>query len=218
MVTIKGMIDNMVLYNYVSLVALLAALYYYIRYRRTFPLIIPFLFVNNFMEIFLVYYFGVVHKNNLLVFNYLCVIIILHYFYIYYNKFKEKSWSKYIVLTGVLWSIYTTYLVISYDPFSHFYNSYVIGLIITLVLIFLFLRDVINGKEFLDLKRYPLFYFSMGIVFFTVSSFPMLIFSEPLFIFSNSNMINILIQLSNIFLNIGYLGTVIYAGRNNKTL
>lgn len=218
MLSFNGMIESLVLYNYIGFLALLLALYYYISARRTFPFIIPFLLLCNFVEIGLIYYFGLLGKNNIIAYNYFNIVCILYYFYIYYKYFENKEWSKYILLVAFTWSAYAAYLVFFIDPFLYFYNSYVIGLIIISTLIILFLKDIIERKEFISVKKIPLFYFSMGIIFFAFSSLPILIFSEDLLFGTKNNIMNLLIQLGNIFLNVGYLMTVVSAGRNDKKI
>ncbi len=218
MLSFNGMIESLVLYNYIGFLALLLALYYYISARRTFPFIIPFLLLSNFVEIGLIYYFGLVGKNNIIAYNYFNIVCILYYFYLYYKYFENKEWSKYILLVAFIWSAYAAYLVFFIDPFLYFYNSYVIGLIIISTLIILFLKDIIERKEFISVKKIPLFYFSMGIIFFAFSSLPILIFSEDLLFGTKNNIMNLLIQLGNIFLNVGYLMTVVSAGRNDKKI
>ena len=70
MITIEGLIKFYTPYHYIGLLALLVAVYVYITKKKTFPLFIPFLFVNSFVEMYLVYYFGIKIKNSLVVYNY----------------------------------------------------------------------------------------------------------------------------------------------------
>ena len=105
MITIEGLIKFYTPYHYIGLLALVVAVYVYITKKKTFPLFIPFLFVNSFVEMYLVYYFGIKIKNSLVVYNYFTILVILYYFYVYYDFFKSKSWSKYIVLVAFIWII-----------------------------------------------------------------------------------------------------------------
>ena len=52
MITIEGLIKFYTPYHYIGLLALVVAVYVYITKKKTFPLFIPFLFVNSFVEMY----------------------------------------------------------------------------------------------------------------------------------------------------------------------
>lgn len=214
MITIEGLIKFYTPYHYIGLLALVVAVYVYITKKKTFPLFIPFLFVNSFVEMYLVYYFGIKIKNSLVVYNYFTILVILYYFYVYYDFFKSKSWSKYIVLVAVIWIIYVIYVISNEDMFINFKNYYLIGLFIISILIFIFFKGILESKDLTDITTLPIFYFSLGILLLFFSSLTILAFPDKLLINSESNLYPLLIIFSNFLLNLGYLGTALCVKKN----
>jgi hypothetical protein len=209
MITFEGLINFYTPYHYVALIALIAAIYLYYTQKISFPFFIPFLLIHVFVELFLVYYFGKIHKNNLVVYNYFNTIIISYYFYIYWWYFKHKLWSKYIIYIFIFWLIYALYILLTQDLLAKFYNHYSYGLIIISILIIVFFKDVLDDKNIIDVRKLPIFYFSLGILLLFFSSFVFIFFPEKLITNYDSLFTSYLIQFSNLLLNLGYLGTVI---------
>jgi hypothetical protein len=216
MLSLKGFINYIALYQYITIIALIASVYFYMMYKRTFPFIIPFLSFNFLVEIVLVYYFSITIQNSLVVYNYFNIVVILYYFYIYYKYFEQKIWSKSIVIIAILWLMYVVFIFINYDILEKIHYHYLVGLIITVCLIFMQFKEILENRELVDLKRLPIFYFSLGILLFLFCALPILSFSKFLLIEDNRPLINRLIQFANIFLNLGYLGAVIWSGLNKK--
>jgi hypothetical protein len=220
MINIEGLINFLTYYHYIGLLTLILASYFYLTRKVTFPLIIPFLFINCVVEIILVYYYSVKIRNSLVVYNYFNIIVILYYFYIYYNYFKPKSWSKYITYAAMFWSFYVIYIFTFENVFNKFHYHYLYGLLVIVILIFILLKNILESNEIIEIKKLPIFYFSLGILLFFFCALPLLVFSNTLLTGSLNNykLLSQLIEYANIFLNLGYLGTVLWTGVNKQNM
>ena len=211
MITIEGVIASITFYEYVQLLALILAIYFYIKSGKTFPAIIPFLFISNFFEIFIIYYFSKVYETNIIIYDIFNILNITYFFYVYYLYFKHKKEKNLLIGSYIIWISYTIYLFISNDFNKSALNHYTFGLFFIVFFIILYLKDVLNSNDFVDIKREPIFYFSVGILTFFVCTFPMLIFPEQLLMAEGVESNRILIILGNVVLNLGYLTTVIWS-------
>lgn len=215
---IQRLIEFYEVYHYIGLLAWVASIYFYITKKVSFPLIIPFLALNCFVELILVYYFILKIRNSIIVYNYFNIIVILYYLFVYYDYFKKKSWAINIIYAAVSWLVYVLYIFSTKNLYNEVHHHYLIGLVITVVLIFALFKDILESKEMVDLKKLPIFYFSLGILLLFFCALPILVFSKTLLIEDNRPVMNTLIQIANIFLNLGYLCTVLWTGLNKKIL
>jgi hypothetical protein len=194
-------ITEMIPFNYICLIALCIAVWYHFQGKSSLPHLLLFLIIVNFIEIFLIMYWTKQYKSNVLIYNIYSIFCVCYYLYVYFHHFSEKTWTKKLIFLSIFWFIFAVGL------FVHNFNvptvntsSYNIGKIMVIGL-------VLNYRS---IAKEPLFYFSLGLLIFYVSSFPLLNFVN-FFVVEDTAMLTYvkLLQIGNIFLSLGYLGAAL---------
>lgn len=209
MITLDGLFSFYTMYHYVAILLLLSLFIFGRRKIVTLPFFIPFLIIHCAVELFLVYFFAKTYKNTFQLYNLFNVIVVSYYFYVYWHYFKNIKWSNFIMYSYLIWGLYTAYIFITQDTVNKLHSHYVIGLTFISVFIFLFFKSILESNVFLEIKRLPIFYFSVGILLLFFTSLPMFIFPHKLIIDPETNIIAKLVQFSNLLLNLGYLGAIL---------
>ncbi|MBP6235663.1 MAG: hypothetical protein KA270_09915 [Saprospiraceae bacterium] len=204
-------IKEMIPFNYICLIALCIAVWYHFQRKRNLPHLLLFLIIVNFIEIFLIMYWTKQYKSNVLIYNIYSIFCVCYYLYIYFHHFWEKTWTKKFIFLSIFWFIFAVSL------FVHNFNvptvntsSYNIGMIMVIGLVLKYYYDLIYVDNYRSIAKEPLFYFSLGLLIFYVSSFPLLNFVN-FFVVEDTAMITYvkLLQIGNIFLSLGYLGAAL---------
>jgi hypothetical protein len=120
----------------------------------------------------------------------------------------------------MFWSFYVIYIFTFENVFNKFHYHYLYGLLVIVILIFILLKNILESNEIIEIKKLPIFYFSLGILLFFFCALPLLVFSNTLLTGSLNNykLLSQLIEYANIFLNLGYLGTVLWTGVNKQNM
>ena len=127
---------------------------------------------------------------------------------------QRKSRTSSLSYLAIIWLFYVGYTIIKEDIYENFKNYYLIGLVIISCLIFILFKGLLDSKDFTDIKKLPIFYFSLGILLLFFSSLTIFSFPDKLLIDSESSLYPFLIRFSNILLNLGYLGTALCMKKN----
>ena len=109
-------------------------------------------------------------------------ILVSYYFYIYYfssllniEKFRKK-WrliNSIYVIIGVIVLFVTDIFFIGHSIYTE-----TVGTILLLIVIITFYFDLLKNDEIIGLKRYLPIYLSIGLLFFTLCTTPLSIFSQ----------------------------------------
>lgn len=202
---------NFELYNYINLLAFVALLILQPVKASKIPFLVVFLFIVNFTELFLIDYWSSKFGSNVLIYNIFSIFCVCFYFLVYIHHFKHLPWIKYIQLLIVIWFSFSIWLI--YYNFNKLVInalSYNLGLLIVIGLIIKYFYDIIYIEEYRSIRKDPLFYFSLGISIFYVSSFPILNFMNVLILSDEAVAIFAqLLKIGNVFLSLGYLGAVL---------
>ena len=199
------------IYDIILLVSLIVTSFFKFRGYKSLPYLFYFILVITFMEVFLQVYWAKVFKSNHFIYVLICMISISYYFYVYYQYFKSKHWSIVILVAYFVWLLSAFYFY-NFNIYSKGIVSepYFIGLTIIFILIFKYAYDILYLDGLRKIEKEPLLYFSLGILFFCVSSFTHILFIKDLV--QNENIhprIGVLLSLTNNFLSLGYLGAAL---------
>lgn len=204
-------VDNFPLYNYITLIAFVAILMMQPVKTTKLPFLVVFLFVINFTELFLIYYWIDRTGNNVIIYNLFSTFCVCYYLMVYLHHFYNRPWIKYIYFVSGIWFIFSIWSI--YDNFNKLVInalSYNLGLLIVIGLIIKYFYDIIYIEEYRSIKRDPLFYLSLGISLFYVSSFPILNFMNVVILSEGTlSIFATLLKIGNVFLSLGYLGAVL---------
>jgi hypothetical protein len=204
---LKNVIIRLQPYDVILLGTLLLCLYYHLKGYKSLPYLFYFILIITFFEVILQVYWVMNFKTNLFIYLLNCLISISYYFYIYYQHFKQKNWSKLIVISFFIWLLFA-FLEYDFNMYSKSIVSspYLLGLGMVSVLILKYAYDIIYIDEFRKIDKEPLLYFSVGIFVFFVSSFIHL-FSIDLLVLDVSipTRFRELLSYVNIILTLGYL-------------
>jgi hypothetical protein len=199
------------LYNYISLIAFVVILVMQPVKTTKLPFLVVFLFIVNFTELFLIDYWKMKYGNNVIIYNMFSTLCVCYYLMAYLYHFYTRPWIKYLYLVSGIWFIFSIWTI-----YVNFYKlvvgalSYNLGLLIVIGLIIKYFYDIIYIEEYRSIGRDPLFYFSLGISLFYVSSFPILNFMNVVILSEGTmSIFATLLQIGNVFLSLGYLGAVL---------
>lgn len=200
-------------YQYILLLAFITAVWRRTENRVLF--LVPFLGLAVLFELVLGKLMKYYYDNNMITTNIFVIICVLYYLFLFTQEFR-KQWywllaGIYMISLGI--SSYTQGFM---SIMSIAYNT---GMIMVIVSVFRYLYDLIIRDHYKPLHQIPLFWMALGILMFYSSSFPILNFLNR-FIYADYDfalrMIDML-SIGNIFLSLGYLGTII-CQKNTKTL
>lgn len=213
METVLPYFTEMIPFNYICLIAFIVALYFHFQGKKSLPHLLLFLFVVNFIEIFLIMFWIKQYKSNVLIYNIYSIFCVCYYLYVYFHHFWEKSWAKRFIILAIVWFVYALILFIyNLNELKVNTSSYNIGMIMVMVLVLKYFYDLIYVDKYRSIVKEPLFYFSLGLLIFYVSSFPLLNFIN-FFVVEDTAMLTYvkLLQIGNVFLALGYLGAAIWS-------
>lgn len=204
-------ITEMIPFNYICLIALCIAVWYHFQGKNSLPYLTLFLFIVNFTEIFLIMFWIKQFNSNVLIYNIYSIFCVSYYLFVYFDHFKKKSWIKGVITVSLLWFVYACWLVYyKFYEMAVVTTSYNLGMILVICLGLKYFYDLIYVDKYRSILREPLFYFSLGILLFYVSSFPILNFINFFIVDDTAMMTYVkLLQIGNIFLSLGYLGAAI---------
>ncbi len=151
--------------------------------------------------------------SNEFIFLFYPVILIAFFIkYITHNDFGSAKVINYVIAIYVIIAICN---IINKGNQAIALN-FSIGLILCIFFIILVFTKIIHVYEDIGFVSMPKFYFSLGIIFFTVANFPFLLYLDEIRYSPNlSGPMYDLFQFGNIFLSLGYLMTVLCHLRNN---
>jgi len=189
----------------ILILALLVSLF---NWKRNYEKILlsSFLFVCVLIEIVINKYLLCTYSNNTASNNFYIIIII--WFYLTFFKDVAKKFIKIsiekiaiiFVIISIVYGLMTNLNLLHTMP-------YLIGLILTTILICLYLFNLVNSTDnLLQIIQEPRFWLGCGIILFTSINFPILVHSEE--IRYNSNLaipFFKVINFSNIALSLSYL-------------
>jgi hypothetical protein len=204
-------VDNFAIYKYIILIAFVAVLMMQPVKTTKLPSLVVFLLIINFTELFLTYYWIEMYGNNVIIYNLFSTLCVCYYLMVYLYHFHNRPWIKYLYLVSGIWFVFSIWMI--YDNFNKMVInalSYNLGLMIVIGLIIKYFYDIIYIEEYRSIGRDPLFYFSLGISLFYVSSFPILNFMNVVILSEGTmSIFATLLKIGNVFLSLGYLGAVL---------
>ncbi len=167
------------------------------------------LFATTF-EIGVLQYFKKIYQNNIDAYNFFAISCIISYIYVYLLYFKNHRFAYILKLVLIGYTIFsTTLFYLNFGSNQLINYTYLLGLTISVALSIMYLKNMIS-QEGVQFYKESLFYFSIGLIVFFVTSFPLLTLFD-LLIKDNYAMKSYseLLQIGNIFLTLGYLGAAI---------
>ena len=173
---------------------------------------IIFLLMAFFCELFFTHYAKLyLWPSNYPAFNIYTILVCGGYMYFYLTYFKTKTLFKPILFICSFWLLGAIFwFFYSFDPMVVNITSYQIGLVISCGLALYYLYKLIFILPYSNIFKQPLFYLSIGLLLFYSSAFPMLNFIHTLIANKNAtSAFKDILQLGNIILVLGYLGTAI---------
>jgi hypothetical protein len=198
-------------YNYIALIALFVGLFNLYKRKKSLPYFIGFLFVVNFVEIFLNYYLSKRFDTSERMYSYFSFFCSLYYVLTYYFYFKKKKWAFILKVVILTWTI-VSILILAFSQELLELKPYYSGMLFTVILILTYFYHLIYLEKFRSLKSEAIFYLSLGILLFTFTTFPILAFYDKVVMDLSFNDYAMKLMLyGNIFLSLGYLGVVLCA-------
>jgi len=195
--------------NYAAFVCLAAGLYLYLRGRKWLREFVIFLTFCILTEVFISFYLVVKYHNNNMLVNYFSFLCTAFYLYLYYGYFSTQPWARAIKVVIFAWAGVSIFLLLNsgHTVTNLPYNA---GMVLTASLIFVYFYRVLYVEPYRDLTKEGFFYFSVGLILFFFTSFPVFVFYDELIM--NENMPRFylkLLQKGNLFLYGGYLGFIL---------
>ena len=87
---------------------------------------------------------------------------------------------------------------------------YYLGMGLVVSLIFKYFYNILYIDEYRSVKNEPLFYFSLGLLLFSFTTFPILAFIDVLILNEQGqSTATKILQYGNVFISAGYLGVVL---------
>lgn len=160
-------------------------------------------------EVFITYYEALYYKSNARSFNLFAILCCTYYIYVYLQYFREKPWVNKIRWVAGVWlaSAFAIYLI-TFNSQQVIFKTYLSGLFIAGGLAVTYFYDLLHKREMAIFTK-PLTYFSLGIILFLTSSFPILAFIDVLIVEQAQQAYSSILRIGNIFLSLGYLGTAL---------
>lgn len=197
------------MYNYVSLLALGICIYQRFRGIQSLKFLCLFLLIVNMVEVPLNYYLSSTYGTSQRMYSFFSFFCAAYYLFIYSEYFQKKMRSKKLFLGIWVWVILSLYVLFTTNE-ELMLVPYYVGLLFTLTLIIIYFYHILYVESYQDLRKHGLFYFTLGILFFSVSSLPVVFYVDVLVLdLKQSRFFMKLLQTSNIFLYSGYLGAVL---------
>lgn len=199
------------IYVTINAIALICAIYFWFNNTQSLKGIVYFLLFAVVFEGFLSSYIAKTYGTNFYAIQWFASMCAAYYLFIYVDWFKEKSWIKYLRSFFLLWIGFTLiYNIVfqSYPPVLYIL-PYKVGMFVVTVLIIKYLYDAVYVDKYREVLKEPLFYFSLGLLFFFVCNFSLLTMVNEVLFNSINNIHQKILQLGNIFLSLGYLGAVL---------
>jgi len=197
-------------YVYINIVALILSLYYMYRGKHSLKYIVGFLLVAVVFETWVVDLFSKVYGNNFFAYQWFTVFCVAYYFFLYIDWFKDKAVGRYLRWIFGVWLLFAVvynFVMVSQEDFN--IMPYNVGMFLIAVFILKYLYDIIYIDSYREVFKEPLFYFSVGILLFYVCNFSILVLMNEVTLRSGNMFYQNLLQLGNILLSLGYLGTVL---------
>ncbi|MBK6699142.1 MAG: hypothetical protein IPG55_04435 [Saprospiraceae bacterium] len=195
-------------YKILLLIALILSIYIAIKGGYILPYFIRFIFISVLIEIIVGPFFALKDKNNVWLYNLMTIMNNSYYSYLLINGNSSLKSKKvfYICILCIIILGLSNYLYLQGPNIVNTY-TYHLSMFFVSGLIIYYLKSLIENSEVESLIQLPLFWISIGILFFYASSFPLLIFMNQL-IASKSDLViplyNI-VQFANIFLSLSYI-------------
>lgn len=162
-------------------------------------------------ELIITFYWAKVFGNNFIPYNFFALCCAFYYIYISYRKIKSKKIGYLFSIISICYALFSAIIFIYNIENRRTINIvYVIGLIIALIMMLIYYKEIVESKDFKDITKMPYFYFSLGILIFFVSNFSILCFLNVLV--SNdkgNNAFSNILKVGNISLYLGYLFTTL---------
>ena len=204
-----SILNYMTLYNYISLISLMIGIYLHIRGYSVLKYLLPFIFYTLIIEVFLNYYLSKTYGTSEKMYSYFSFTCALFYLFQYYLHFKEQPWSKYLVYAIFVWILSSLYIFYSAKS-DMVFLPYYLGFGLIIPLIFKYFYNILYIDEYRSVKNEPLFYFSLGLLLFSFTTFPILAFIDVLILNEQGqSTATKILQYGNVFISAGYLGVVL---------
>lgn len=209
---IESILLNLSIYDFILIITLVVLWHYKWKGYKSLPFFFEFILSITILEVIVQVYWKVNFKTNLFIFTFIAMLSIGYYFYVYYDYFKSKKWSKIIRVAILIWVILSLYLYnfdlynrTNFEPLPYFF-----GISVVAILIFKYGYNLVFIDEFREITKDPVLYISLGIILFYVSSFThMLFINELLTGYTLDQKFSDLITYTNIFISLGYLGAAL---------
>lgn len=195
---------------YFELLSLLVALYFIKRLRGSYLILfVPFLILTNVQEWGSYFGYLAINGTNTLSLNIFNLIEFLFYSYIFYINTNSITIRRRIIfLAGALVIIILfNYLFIQGAGVFLSY-SYLIGSLIMVSYVFMFYYNLFEQDKFIILPKYPLFWISIGVLFFYLGMFVYYAFFELLtveYFIKNIVLFSLLMNIFNIILYTSFI-------------
>ena len=204
-----SILNYMTLYNYISLISLMIGIYLHIRGYSVLKYLLPFIFYTLIIEVFLNYYLSKTYGTSEKMYSYFSFTCALFYLYQYYLHFKEQPWSKYLVYAIFVWILSSLYIFYSAKS-DMVFLPYYLGFGLIIPLIFKYFYNMLYIDKYRSVKNEPLFYFSLGLLLFSFTTFPILVFLDVLILHEiGRSTVSTILQYGNVFISAGYLAAVL---------
>lgn len=204
-----SILNYMTLYNYISLISLMIGVYQYIHGYRILKYLLPFIFYTLIIEVFLNYYLSKTYGTSAKMYSYYSSTCALFYLYQYYLYFKSQKWSKHLVFIIISWILASMYIFYTTKS-DMVFLPYYLGMGLVVSLIFKYFYNILYIDEYRSVKNEPLFYFSLGLLLFSFTTFPILAFIDVLILNEQGqSTATKILQYGNVFISAGYLGVVL---------
>lgn len=146
-----------------------------------------------------------VNGNNVHLYNIYAILCVFFYLHTYINLIQKPFLERIFKLCFFIFIIISiTNFIINYNTNLIINKTYILGMFLVGVLIVIFLKRGIDEINF-NFVRSGSFYFSLGLLIFITTSFPLLAFYQEL-IYSKSAILayNHLLKIGNAFLSLSY--------------
>jgi len=195
--------------NYAAFICLALSINRYFQGRKWLKIFILFFSFCVCAEVFVSYYLIVRYQNNNMLINYFSFACAGFYLYLYHEYFSKMSWARYLRIIIWVWAFASCGLLLwaGHSAMNYPYNA---GMIMTAVLIFLYFYRVLYVEPYRDLSKEGLFYLSLGLILFFLTSFTIMVFYD--YLIMNQYMPRLylkVLQSVNLFIWLGYLGLIL---------
>lgn len=170
-----------------------------------------FIYFVTFFELIFSHYYARYFGNNVIPYNIFANTCIALYFFFYYYHINKVGRGKTLLVVFLIWSIFWCSRILKYSDTNSDSLSYIFGMFVVLYAMIEYFKYIIDlNLTTNEILKLPQFYFTIGIITFFTSCFPILSLSNLLILSDDvADSYQSILQVGNIFLSLGYLGAIL---------